>query len=573
MAKGKTIYKRKLALIFLVFLFFLIFSFSTFFLIFWNRFYPNTYLLNYPLEGKTKQQALIQLRSLNLRPSEIILNYQEKRFNFPTSDIFVSYDIEKSLNDAFFSSRSMTGIFGIKKFYLKYSLRAEKFDSYVNDLSDKLTIPETYPRVSLTDGKININRGTKGTRIDKEKLKQEIESAFSNFRFDPIEIPVRVIDPTINDFRVAVFSARAGKLLDKRLRLKTDDHSYDIDPPTILSFLAPDYNYYDSEIGKIITKIGSDINQDASDAKFVFNQETGRVGEFSPSRDGVKIDSENLSRQMKAALKELENTDLAEKTIDVPTIKTRPKLATTDVNNLGIKELLGIGTSKFAGSIPSRVHNVVLAASRINGILIAPGEIFSFNNSLGDVSKYTGYQEAYIIKDGKTILGDGGGVCQVSTTLFRAVMNAGLPVNERAAHAYRVFYYEEDSPVGLDATVYSPSPDFKFTNDTPNYILIQATADIKNYFLRFEIYGTSDGRTSIVGKPVILETTPPPPDEYTDDPTLPVGQIKQVDHSAWGAKVKFDYKVTRNGETIYQKTFLSIYQPWSNKFIRGTKQV
>jgi vancomycin resistance protein YoaR len=239
------------------------------------------------------------------------------------------------------------------------------------------------------------------------------------------------------------------------------------------------------------------------------------------------------------------------------------------VNNLGIKELIGRGTSRFSGSIPSRVFNVSLASSRINGVLVAPNETFSFASAIGDISKYTGYKEAYIIQNGKTILGDGGGVCQVSTTLFRAVMNAGLPIIERHAHAYRVGYYEQDSGPGLDATVFVPSVDFKFLNDTGNYILIQTSVNTKNLTADFKIYGTSDGRKSTVSKPVVTDQIAPADDLYVDEPTLPMGKIVQLEHRAWGARVSFSYTVEKGGTQIYQKNFVSVYQPWQAVYQRG----
>ncbi len=204
---------------------------------------------------------------------------------------------------------------------------------------------------------------------------------------------------------------------------------------------------------------------------------------------------------------------------------------------------------------------------------MAPGEEFSFNKAVGDISRATGYQQAYIISGGRTVLGDGGGVCQVSTTTFRAAMDAGLPITERKAHAYRVGYYEQDSAPGVDATVFSPTADLKFLNDTGNYILIQEMVDTKNLSMKVEIYGTSDGRKSTITKPRISSQLPPPPTLYVDDPTLPAGTLKQVDWSAWGAKVAFDYKVEKNGVVTYEKTFVSSYQPWQAIYMRGTAAV
>ena len=252
--------------------------------------------------------------------------------------------------------------------------------------------------------------------------------------------------------------------------------------------------------------------------------------------------------------------------------RTPPELTTDKVNDLGIKELIGRGTSRFRGSIPSRVHNIQLASAKLNGVLIKPGDTFSFNDALGDVSKFTGYQEAYVIREGKTVLGDGGGVCQVSTTFFRAALNSGLPILERQAHAYRVGYYEQDTSPGLDATVYGPTPDLRIKNDTPAHILIQAKVNTKTSSLVFEFYGTGDGRTATTSKPVVANVVLAGEDVYIDDPTLPAGTVKQTEHRANGAKVTFNYLVQRGGETIYKKTFTSNYRPWQAVYLRGTGQ-
>ena len=154
--------------------------------------------------------------------------------------------------------------------------------------------------------------------------------------------------------------------------------------------------------------------------------------------------------------------------------------------------------------------------------------------------------------------------------MFRAALNAGLEIIERHPHSYRVGYYEQNSPVGVDATVYSPSTDFKFKNDTPTHILIQTQVDLTKNYLKVEIYGSSDGRKAVLSNFRLWGQTPPPPDLYVDDPTLPAGQTKQIDWKAWGAKAAFDWTVERSGEIIHQKTFYSSYQPWQAVYLRGT---
>lgn len=326
-------------------------------------------------------------------------------------------------------------------------------------------------------------------------------------------------------------------------------------------------------IEETLTRLSQAIDIPAEDALFQF--EKGKVVVFKISKPGralnIKQAKQLISSYINAYAKETELTPPIIN-IELPVDKLVPAITTENSNNFGIKELIGYGSSKFHGSIPGRIHNVNLAASKIHGHLIPPGTEFSFNNIIGDISASTGFQPAYIIKGGRTVLGDGGGVCQVSTTLFRAALNSGLPITERHAHAYRVHYYEEESPVGIDATVFAPSYDLKFKNDTSNYILIQSKTDLANYSLDFYFYGTIDGRTINMTKPVIYGQAPPPPDLYQDDPTLPVGVVKQVDWSASGAKTNFDYSVEKNGEILTKQSFFSNFKPWQAVFLKGTKQ-
>jgi len=336
-------------------------------------------------------------------------------------------------------------------------------------------------------------------------------------------------------------------------------------------FLTPSFTYNTDLLISFLDPIAQKVAIQPVDALFTF--QNGKVTTFRPSSDGQAINIYLVKSQVSARIPFLIVTDAKQSlTIPLQTMTLKPKVGTADANNLGIEELIGMGTSLFQHSIQSRIFNITLATSKLNGILVAPNEIFSFDNALGDVSKFTGYQEAYIIQNGRTILGDGGGVCQVSTTFFRAILHAGLPIVERHAHDYRVGYYEEDSPPGFDATVYVPSVDLKFKNDTGHYILIQTYIDPATLRLTFYLYGTSDGRQTSISDPVISNESPAPEASYQDDPTLPLGVIKQVDFAANGARVSFTRMVTRNGQTILQDTFVSNYQPWRAVFLRGTKQ-
>lgn len=333
--------------------------------------------------------------------------------------------------------------------------------------------------------------------------------------------------------------------------------------------LNPSYHYSDEQLAKTLKPLQDVINTEPVNARFSF--QNGRVTEFQSASEGKAVDVESVQKNLLATVLSLQGKT---KNVTIPVqIRTvEPEVNNDDVNDLGIRERIGIGSSYFAGSIPNRIYNLTLASNRLNGILVKPGEVFSFNQAVGDISTLTGYKQAYVISGGRTVLGDGGGVCQVSTTFFRAILDAGLPVVERNPHAYRVGYYEQDSLPGIDAAIYTPNVDLQFKNDTGHHILIQTHVDPQNAQLTFELYGTSDGRVATINKPVIVSQSPAPEPLYQDDPNLPKGEIKQIDWAAPGAVVYFTREVVRDGKTIISDKYTSNYRPWQAVYLRGTKE-
>lgn len=324
--------------------------------------------------------------------------------------------------------------------------------------------------------------------------------------------------------------------------------------------------YNTKPIDEFLTMLDQTYSYPAENA--LFRYENGRVTAFKIEKEGVIVDIEKAKKDLTSSVSKASVE--SNQTIIIEDTTIKPEITISTINDFGIVEKIGEGTSDYSGSIPGRVHNVQLAASKFDGVLIPQGEIFSFNQTIGDISSTTGYQQAYIIKNGRTVLGDGGGVCQVSTTLFRAALDTGLPIVKRTPHAYRVHYYENDRKPGFDATVFSPSTDFQFKNDTPAYILIQKQIFPEQNKLIFTFYGKKDGRVSEVSDATLWDVRPAPEAIRQDDPTLKKGVVKQVDWAAPGTKSKFHYKVVRNEEVLIDQDFYSNYRPWQAVFLVGT---
>jgi vancomycin resistance protein YoaR len=245
--------------------------------------------------------------------------------------------------------------------------------------------------------------------------------------------------------------------------------------------------------------------------------------------------------------------------------------ADATASELGITELITETTTWFYGSSDARKHNIARAAANFFGIVVAPGEEFSFNNYLGSVSEADGFEEGLIIVGGRTIEGIGGGVCQVSTTLYQNALLAGFPISERWEHGYMVPYYDDGEGPGMDATVFSPIVDMKFINNTPHHLLIENYYNEEFEALTFKMYSTSMGREVEKTGPVFSDVVPPPEEDVWEfDPDLPEGTVEQIDWAVEGARVTVD-RVVRNadGEVMIDETIVSNYIPYPNVFRYG----
>jgi len=288
------------------------------------------------------------------------------------------------------------------------------------------------------------------------------------------------------------------------------------------------------------------------DARLHFNAATGGITVLQQSQLGRQLDIEATLISVRDTLTN-RGTQATLVMSEVP-----PAVDMNRIAEMGIRELVASGTTYFKGSSVARVHNIEVAAEQFEGLVIAPGGIFSFNEGVEDVSAANGFEDSLIIWGDQTATGVGGGVCQVSTTVFRAAYNAGLPIVERYNHGYVVDWYGEP---GLDATIFTPSVDFRFRNDTGAHLLIEPVVDSANGIMTFNFYGTKPNRQVTIGAPVTSEIKEAPAAEYRVDESLAVGQQKQVEWQQRGMTVNVTRTIVENG-TTRTDTISSRYQPW-----------
>lgn len=553
---------------------------------------PGVEIAGTKVGGKNDKEAKALLEARVGKPPEaqVELSIENKRFATPSADLGMRYDIDGAIAKAMAVGRGERGFDNFvrvvdttligEKIPLSITFDEVPVKGWVASVAAQIDTVGASPSVALkTSGNANtlvVKPGTFGREVDKNALIAAIMTQRS--------LPLHILGipahdtPPLSESEQEIVRRRAEVFIGKILYFAVDDQEYILNDTKMIGFLALPAWYNSEEIGKEVGIWKDRVTRDPQEPNIVV--EGTKVVSFTPPLYGRTINAEETVERVKSQMQKFEGlgaltaseTDEGTEAVpvQVPISRVDPQKKLSELNNLGINERIGFAESYFYHSIPGRVHNVALTANRIHLTVIPPDGVFSFNTALGEVSQATGYKQAYVIQAGRTILGDGGGVCQGSTTVFRTALNAGLPIVSRRGHSYRVSYYEQNAPPGLDATVYSPSVDFKFKNDTPGYILLTTKVDTANYHLIVELWGTSDGRKAELSEYKIWDKVPARATVYQEDPSLPVGTTKQVDWSAPGAKASFRYTVTRGDRTIIDETYKTVYKPWAAVYLVGT---
>jgi len=552
---------------------------TAFHLAYRGKIYPGVQMGNIPVGGLISSQAQELINQQAVQKNHLLtLKHNEQTWVLDLNQIDLRFYPETSAQKAYLFGREQTIWQNLNNQYLSYQQGKlfsldfgwdeNKMETMLASISAQINKPAVPPTLTLENGKVKIQKGKKGEEVANDALLATIAArAGQNNWQEFIKVPITTIGFLPSEEEMEETKKRAEELKEKSIVIAGKNQNFVLEQPQLIEFLSFRGGWDKDKIISWVNSIKEVVERPAKNALFEFKGD--KVVQFAPSQTGLELDKKQLVNLIIRTLSALEADGQSKSLLEMPSKEIAPKITTANSNQFGITELVGKGESWFFHSISSRIHNVDLASSHFNGILIQPGEEFSFNKALGDVSQATGYKQAWIIKDGKTILGDGGGVCQVSTTLFRAVLDAGLEISERHPHAYRVSYYEYNSPLGMDATVFAPSVDLKFKNDYPCHLLIQRKIDKTKQYLSFEIYGCPDGRRVTVSNHKTWAVVPPPPPLYVDDPTLPPGKVKQIDFPAWGSKTSFDWKVTRDNQVLRQKTFYSSYRAWQAIYLKG----
>lgn len=549
-----------------------------------NIFPQNVYIDDVPMSGKTKAEALDLLNQLD-HPLTYSLSTPQVVVSSSSAQLGIQRDYPSVLDQAFTetvltqSSLSAISPFTppMKKYHSSWLFNQDAIAQMITSLKQKADQPGKEPAATLTrSGNPNtlaIEAGKAGQEVSATATLIDFMRNVQQNQASTSATIVATSTPLTSDEAKAALD-RAKLYVGKQIVFQKEGLDKVINDQKLLSFLSFPGGFSDKAVTTLLDQWQKDVNAPPQDAVFDFDSKTLHVSKFEPPRNGRTVNADETRKEITQATAEIEqNTDPTKKvfTFALPMQETPPAKTLASTNDLGIQERIGFGDSEYEHSIPGRIHNVSLTASRINNTIVPNGAEFSFNKTLGDVSAETGFQPAYVIKNGQTVLGDGGGVCQVSSTVFRAVLNAGLQVTKRFAHSYRVSYYELNAKPGIDATVYAGDIDFRFKNDTGHALLIHTETYPKDLYMLVEIYGTSDGRQTEIVDHKTWDFVAAPAARYQDDPSLKRGVIKQVDFAAAGIKASFTNVVKdKDGKVLREDTYFSNYKPWQAVYLVGT---
>jgi vancomycin resistance protein YoaR len=407
---------------------------------------------------------------------------------------------------------------------------------------------------------------SEGASFDYDEAIEKAAEGLSRWQGREIQLALKTQPPTLTAQQVSPMRKSITDILERGpIGLAYDDLKWQIEPEILMEALTVKpgadgsiaIGIRDGSLDAIIDTAAEHVENEAKPTKM--RLENDRAVDFQGGSVGKRINRQATMAQVDKLLPEA-STTLIPIVVDTFYSPDSDPIA----EELGLRELIGFGTSNFAGSPTNRRKNIANGARLLDGLIVKPGEEMGLLDRLKPFDDANGYLQELVIKGKRTIPEYGGGLCQIGTTTFRAVMGAGLPVTERQNHSFRVRYYE---PAGTDATLYEPAPDFKFVNDTQNHVVL-ITKVIKDV-LRFEFWGTRDGRVQEQSKIRLWDVKPPPEAKLIETSTLKEGEKKCFEKPTPGAKTSFTYKITYPDGQAKSREFLSVYKPWQEQCLIG----
>jgi len=490
----------------------------------YGKILPGVSVRGVDVGGLTKEQAIAKLdeKTSQYLSSDVSYTLNGKASTLKPAQLGINFDNREMVNRAFMVGRENDIITDVatqatlpfsKEDIMQLSVDQEAFSNTLIEFNNISAKPSQNASYRIDGNKVVIIDGKTGEKIDMGLAILGLTRQLSDLN-SSLEMPMNTVSPSRTSTLLNRQLGFVNSITQKPITLTYGGKSWVISQQQILDWLyienqekplrqdllnryyntptqLSDFRIEKQNVVAFLNGIAGEINQEAVDATLTISG--GRATVFKQSQDGRTLNVEKAADSIIAAAK-LNSGQPLELVVDVK----KAAVSDENIDNLGIKELIGEGVSYFPGSSSARLQNISVGTSRYKGVLLKPAQVFSFGEILGEVGPAQGYAESKVILDGRQEFQYGGGLCQVSSTIFRAALNAGLPILERTNHAFQVSYYTEPFGVpGVDATIYYPAVDFKFKNDTSKHILIEP--ELVGTKLTFRFYGTKEKEGKIRG--------------------------------------------------------------------------
>jgi vancomycin resistance protein YoaR len=508
-------------------------------------------------------QRELEQRALELRRVPVVFTHKDRRFAIRPSSLAVEVDWAAAVEAARREGEGLGPVQGLRRIGVRFfgaevspavDVYEPALERQLNRIAAALDDPHRDASIRLRGLEPRIVKGREGVVLDRAAAAQMIVHALAGFDRRPLTLPVRIDRPTVRAADLAAAERQVETALSAPVRLTLGPTAYRVPRWRIAKLLAlPKDGARTLRVGgpyaeRYFNRLERTVGKPAENADFRITA-TGKVA-LVPHRNGRELDAKQTSRALLAAA--LAPT-AAGRIADVEIVSKTPARTTVEARAMGITGLVG-GYTTIYGGIANRIHNVQLVSRLIDNTLIPPGTQFSFNRTTGERTVEKGFLEAPVIINGELQTGLGGGVCQVSTTVFNAAYEAGLPIDTRTNHALYISHY----PQGRDATVDYPNIDLKFRNDTNKWLLLRTFVGSSS--LTVNLYGTPTGRR-VESETGPLVVTGPVPMKRVSDPNMLKGEtvIDQTGSPSRSTSVR--RKVfSPSGKLMYDATWYSSYR-------------
>lgn len=554
-----------------------------------GKIYPNVSVQGLALGEMTPQEAEAKLRAryepFLRRP--VTLTFGDRTWRPTAEELGIRMDFDGAIMSAYSAGRDNGLIANVRQVAaiwqnglelpIHVTFDQNKMQRRLQQIAAELDQEPVDAQLRLNKTVITTTPAQIGRQVLADQTVQELTDALATFTPQTIAVRTRDLPPRLSDAEVADAKQKLENMLQGPLTLTVEKQQYIwqpedialmIDIARVLQNSSTDrisiaINNY--QLNRRIQTIVDETGRGSVNPRVDWNN--GNLKIIRPGEAGIRVD-EDAARQMI-----LTSIGGSERTIALPVLEIEPQVSEANLQTLGIKELVSVGQSDFTGSAEYRVQNIGVGMNILHGILLAPGEEFSFNDNIGTIDAKNGFVEGYAIIQNRTQLEFGGGICQDSTTMFRAAFWAGLPITERWGHSFYISWYDKyalgplGNGPGMDATIFTGGPDLKFANDTGRWLLIQATSNAETGIAEIAFYGTKPNRSVELTHKIYDRVPPIWTPAYIPDLKQPRGSLKRTDTARGGMTIDVYRIVTENGVKQEPELFRTKFKAWSDKYL------